>query len=250
MVSRNEIENSSNYASIERSVVDTNHLSKEINWRFATELGPLPEYKFSHNFGLFENRNVEVGPMKLMTSCPADKTGKTEVEQFVSSNDNAAVTYQKSDRPKDELEAKLGRCLQPGEQAWSVEGGGIGKSNGFSDKEFIGKVTYDSSKNAVVVDVSYPVKQRIVYNSDSSSEHQFANGVKTYTPAKHCVQDIDKDAPENHLDRDGQRLFQRYAEHHQHVRNLYARAHDMNLQYELDDRYRFGNFPNNCFDLT
>lgn len=281
MVSRNEIENSSNCVSIESNKVDTEHLSKEINWRFATELGPLPEYKFSHNFDLFENKNVEVGPMKLMMSCSADKKGTSEVEKFVSSNNNTAVTYQKLERSKQELEARLGRSLQPGEQAWSVQGGGIGKSNGFSDKEFIGKVTYDASKNAVIVDVSYPVKQQIVYNSDGSSAHQFANGVKTYTPAKHGGEDTDDgDAPvknphriargeqqitrgdawsraqpegesspfENRFSANGHQIFQRYAEHHRHIRDLYATAHDMNLRYELDDRYRFRNFPDNCFD--
>lgn len=228
MASNREIDNSNQRCSIDTNFVHTNHLSEEINWRIATELPPLPQYKFSHNLTLFETNQVEVGNMKLSMSCSSEKGAGSQVEKFVSANDGSAVSYQRLDRSKSELESHLGRPLQPGEQAWSVCGGGIGKSNGFSDKEFIGKVTYDAAKNAVVVDVSYPVKQRIVYNSDGSSEHSFANGVKTFTPAKRG------DTHQHHTTLDGPE--------HQDVVVQSSPGHrvDTNqLSYRFSPQYRF-----------
>lgn len=142
----------------------------------------LPSYQFMP-VNLVENKQIAVGNGKLTESIPT-KPGSCEgrVESF-ESGDKPPVKFQRVDASPEALEQRLGRALKPGECAWSVTNGGGNRSNGFNDKTFIGTVTYDEKRHGVLIDVAYPVKQRILYKDNGTVEHQFPHQAKyTYKP--------------------------------------------------------------------
>jgi hypothetical protein len=136
---------------------------------------PLPELGISDQ-RLLSYKDGTHGSLTLRRELSAP-----EVDQFTSAD---GVKYRRVDLNAEDraiLADKLGHEPPPGLSAWVVEGGGIGKSNGNSDRKIIASISFDEAKNSVNVKTVWPVPQETTYNGDGSFVHSFPNGVKRTT---------------------------------------------------------------------
>lgn len=168
----------------------------------------LTKYELT-SLNFVENKHIAVGNGRLTESVPT-RPGSCEhqVESF-ESGDKPSVKFQRLETSQEALEQRLGRKLKQGECAWTVTNGGGDRSNGFNDKTFIGKITYDEKRHGVMIDVEYPVKHRILYKDNGSVVHQFPHQepyiYKPKTSHQNPYEIIPGDANHEHISKHGTR---------------------------------------------
>ncbi len=136
---------------------------------------PLPE------LGIIDNREILYKDGSRGSLTLRRELSAPQVDQFFSPD---GVKYKRVDLNAEDraiLASKLGHEPPPGLSAWVVEGGGIRKSNGNSDRKIIASISFDEDKRSVNVKTVWPVPQETNYNSDGSFVHSFPNGAKQTT---------------------------------------------------------------------
>lgn len=131
-------------------------------------------------------RIVEAKPIRYCNGTEAQITVRKEdqsVEEFVAAD---GVKYKRVDltpAERSKLSSKLGHEPPEGYDAWIVENGGIGKSNGFSDKRIIAAVSSDPCGD-VKISTLWPVPQETEYCRNGSTRHNFKGYESTTTVEK------------------------------------------------------------------
>lgn len=169
--------------------------------------GPEPcsesSRKFPPDCSISQTKTIEhENGLKSTLTFGFDGEKKT-VDEFVSVDGVRYKRVELLEHEKEILESKLGRDVPAGFSAWVVEGGGINKSNGNSDKRIIASVDFDCKTETVKAKTIWPVPQETVYNPDSSFQHSMAGGARTDTRLDSSgVETVKQDWPGSSFERE------------------------------------------------
>ena len=171
------------------------HVNRESYATKGAEFPPACSFMQSHS--------IDHGSGQKSTITFGLDAAKNSIDEFISAD---GVKYKRVELGWQEmeiLESKLGRKVPDGFSAWVVEGGGINKSNGNSDRKIIANVDFDCKSETVKVNTIWPVPQETVYYADSSFEHKFSGGARTITRSGDCgVQSVRQDWPGSSFERE------------------------------------------------
>jgi hypothetical protein len=148
-----------------------------------------------------EQKSISYGNGKEAT-LTLNQGDKSKVEEFISAD---GVKYKRVElgvAEREMLSSKLGHEPPPGYAAWVVEGGGISRSNGNSDRKIIADISFDPSTQDVKVKTVWPVPQETNYLQDGSFVHGFRNGARQTTRVSPAGTTLTQEWPGNNSARE------------------------------------------------